>query len=296
MTSVSIPGAKSALGLRSAPTWVLLAGAAALGLPTMATLADGAWTQDTGAHGPIVLATSAWLLWRERALIKAEAKPGSLILALPLLFLSLAIYVFGRAYDFDTLEAGGLYAAGLSIAYAAIGVRLMARLWFPLFYLAFAVPPPRLWMDIATAPLKQFVSFASTGVLHGVGLPVAREGVTIFVAQYQLLVEDACSGMNSLIGLSAVSLLYVYLRRQSSVGYTALLIAFVLPIAVLVNVLRIMTLVLLTYFFGDGVAQGFLHMTTGMVLFGLALVLVFALDAALAGILARIPVRRRTPA
>jgi exosortase len=292
MSSVPLSRSKSALRWRNAPTWVLLAGALALGLPTLATLAEGAWTLETGAHGPIVLATSAWLLWREHKLIKAEAKPGSLILALPLLVLSLAIYVFGRAYDFDTLEAGGLYAAGLSIAYAAMGARLMARLWFPLCYLAFAVPPPRLWMDIATAPLKQFVSFASTGVLHGVGLPVAREGVTIFVAQYQLLVEDACSGMNSLIGLSAVSLLYVYLRRQSSVGYTALLIAFVLPIAVLVNVLRIMTLVLLTYFFGDGVAQGFLHMTTGMVLFGLALVLVFALDAALAWILAR----RRRPA
>jgi exosortase len=292
MSSSSVPlsGAKSALGLRNAPTWVLLAGAAALGLPTLATLAEGSWTQETGAHGPIVLATSAWLLWRQHALIRAEAKPGSLLLALPLLVLGLAVYVFGRAYDFDTLEAGGLYAAGLSIAYAAMGARLMARLWFPFFYLAFAVPPPRLWMDIATAPLKQFVSYASTGLLHSWGLPVAREGVTIFVAQYQLLVEDACSGMNSLIGLSAVSLLYVYLRRQSSVGYTALLVALVLPIAVLVNVVRIMTLILLTYFFGDGVAQGFLHMTTGMVLFALALLLVFALDGGLAWILSR---RRR---
>jgi exosortase len=292
MSSVPLSRSKSALHLRNAPTWVLLAGAVALGLPTLATLAEGAWTQATGAHGPIVLATSAWLLWREHKMIKAEAKPGSLFLALPLLVLSLAIYVFGRAYDFDTLEAGGLYAAGLSIAYAAMGARLMARLWFPLFYLAFAVPPPRLWMDILTAPLKQFVSYAATGLLHGWGLPVAREGVTIFVAQYQLLVEDACSGMNSLIGLSAVSLLYVYLRRQSSVAYTALLVAFVLPIAVIVNVIRIMTLILLTYFFGDGVAQGFLHMTTGMVLFALALLLVFALDAGLAWILAR----RRRPA
>jgi exosortase len=285
VVSASILRGKPAFRLQDAPTWVLIAGSAALGLPTMATLAGGAWTQESGAHGPIVLATSAWLLWREREVIRTDARPGNLILALPLLVLSLAVYVFGRAFDFDTLEAGGLYGAGLSAAYAAIGGRLMARLWFPFFYLAFAVPPPRLWMDIVTAPLKQFVSVASSGALHGMGLPVAREGVIIFVAQYQLLVEDACSGMNSLIGLSAISLLYVYLRRRSSVAYTALMVALVLPVAVAANVVRIMALILLTYFFGDGVAQGFLHVTTGMFLFAVALSLVFALDAGLARLL-----------
>ena len=49
-----------------------------------------------------------------------------------------------------------------------------------------------------------------------------REGVTIRVAQYQLLVEDACSGMNSLIGLTAISLFYIYLLRGSSIRYAGI--------------------------------------------------------------------------
>ena len=175
--------------------------------------------------------------------------------------------------------------------YSAVGLPGMKKAWFPLVYMMFVIPPPHVWLDKLTTPLKEFVSFAAANTLHAVGLPVSREGVTIYVAQYQLLVEDACSGLNSLIGLTAVSLLYVYLRRRSSPGYAAVLIAFVLPIAVLSNIVRIMMLILLTYFGGDDLAQGFLHMTTGLFLFALALLLVFALDEGLGWLAAR---RRKT--
>jgi exosortase/archaeosortase family protein len=93
-----------------------------------------------------------------------------------------------------------------------------------------------------------------------------------------LLVEDACSGMNSIVGLIAVSLLYIYLMRGSSWIYSLFLVSFVVPIAIFANIVRIMILILLTYFFGNDVAQGFLHFTAGMLLFATALIIVFALD------------------
>jgi exosortase len=154
----------------------------------------------------------------------------------------------------------------------------MIKHWFPFLYLAFVIPPPEYVLVHLTAPLKQFVSMVSTDWLAAFGLPVAREGVTIFVAQYQLLVEDACSGMNSIIGIIAVSLLYIYLTRGSSWRYSLLLTSFAVPIAIVANILRIMTLILLTYFYGDEVAQGFLHYTAGFFLFALSLLLVFSLD------------------
>jgi exosortase len=150
--------------------------------------------------------------------------------------------------------------------------------WFPFLYLAFLIPPPGYVLTHLTAPLKQFVSQVSTDWLSAFGLPVARQGVTIFVAQYQLLVEDACSGMNSIIGIIAITLLYIYLSRGSSWRYSLLLTALAVPIAIVANILRIMTLILLTYGFGDAVAQGFLHYTAGFFLFALALLLVFGLD------------------
>ena len=145
-------------------------------------------------------------------------------------------------------------------------------------------------LDSVTAPLKQFVSVAATNLLGAAGYPVSREGVILFVAQYELLVEDACSGMNSLFGLTAIGLFYVYLMRGASWLHSLLLTAFIIPIAIGANVLRIMTLVLITYYLGNEAAQGFLHGAAGIVLFLFALGLVFAVDQLLS-----LVVRSRKP-
>ncbi|MBS0360305.1 MAG: exosortase V, partial [Proteobacteria bacterium] len=246
-------------------------GFAALAIPTIIGLGQQVWNTELGAHGPIVLAVGAWLLVRGLTAAKSQFAPGSLALALVGLVVSLAFYVFGRAFDFMTFEAAGLYGAGVSLLYSRIGLRALTALWFPVGYLAFLIPPPHWAMDQVTAPLKQFVSSAAMNILSGVGIPVSHEGVTIYVGSYRLLVEDACSGMNSLIGLIAVSLLYIYLLRGSKARYAALLTATTIPIAILGNIIRIMALILMTYFGGDELAQGFLHETAGLFLFAIDL-------------------------
>ena len=276
------------LGFNARSAWLLVAGFALLAIPTGFTLAGETWSKEAGAQGPIVLATGGWLLWRQLPEMRRLAAPGSLWATLLVLCISLALYIAGRVFDYVTLEAGGLFGVGLAIANSKFGPRLILKNWFPFLYLAFAIPPPSVLVDSLTAPLKHFVSFVAVGGLSAAGLPVAREGVTIFVGQYQLLVEDACSGMNSLVGLTAISLLYIYLTRSASWAYSLLLTAFVIPIAIVANVLRIVFLVLLTYFFGDAVAQGFLHFAAGLFLFATALVLVFALDRFLGAAWSRI--------
>lgn len=280
--SVSTARTKLPFALDDLPLFI---GLGALAIPTLIALGKQVWSTEAGAHGPIVLAVGAWLLVRELAAAKPLVRAGSLPLTLAGLVVSLAFYVFGRAFDFISLEVAGLYGAAVSALYSRIGVRALVHLWFPVGYLAFLIPPPGWFIDQFTAPLKQFVSWASMTTLSAAGIPVAREGVTIYVAAYRLLVEDACSGLNSLVGLVAVSLLYIYLLRGAHLRYAALLVAATIPIAVLGNILRIMTLILLTYFFGDEVAQGFLHQAAGLFLFAVDLLLVFALDRLLWGIL-----------
>lgn len=266
-------------------TWLrylpLLLGAVALGVPTAIRLGEQVWSKEWGAHGPIVIVTGAWLMWRKLPELRAMASPGNPWVIAAGLIVSLPIYVFGRAYDFISLEVAGLYGVGVITLYAHVGWRALLTTWFPLLYLAFVIPPPGWLMDQMTAPLKLFVSYVTTGGLQLVGIPVFREGVTLMIAQYQLLVEDACSGMNSLTGLIAISLFYIYLLRNASWRYSLLLVCLVVPIAVLANIIRVVTLVLLTYFFGDAVAQGFLHMAAGLLLFTSALLLVFLIDGLL---------------
>jgi exosortase len=262
--------------------WPLAIGFATVAVPAVADLARVPWAQEFGAYGPIVLVTGLWLLWRNQSAIRAGAEPGATWLTLCLLAPSLAGFAVGKALDFVSLEAAGVFGAGLAIFYAKFGAKMVIRQWFPLLYLAFVVPPPPSLLADVTAPLKDFVSMVSTGILGAVGLPVARQGVTIFVAQYQLLVEDACSGMNSIVGLLAVGLLYVYLVRGANWVYMLLISALTLPIAIFANIVRIMVLILLTYYAGNDVAQGYLHFTAGIMLFAIAIVCVFSIDRVLA--------------
>jgi exosortase len=267
--------------------WPAILGFAALAVPTINTLAGQAWNRESGAHGPIVLVTGLWLLARQLTAARGIARQGALWLSALGLIVGLATYLFGRTFDFISLETFGLFAVGLAMLHSVFGVAALLKNWFPLFYLGFAIPPPGWLIDRITAPLKQFVSEAAMRSLSSIGIPVSREGVTIYVSKYQLLMEDACSGMNSLVGLTAISLLYIYLLRGSSVRYSLLMTAFVIPIAILGNILRVMILILLTYFFGDEVAQGFLHYTAGFLLFALDLILVFAVDSVLVRVVPR---------
>jgi exosortase len=260
--------------------WAPLAALLIVGIPTIVRLGEQVWTKEFGAHGPIVLATGVWLLWRRIPALVEEGRPGHFALTLLAALVSLPIYIFGRAYDLISLEAAGVYGFGLALMHQRFGVVAMLRSWFPIFYLALLLPMPGWFLDEFTAPLKLFVSKVATGIVEPFGIPIVREGVTMTVGPYQLLVEDACSGLNSLVGLIAITLFYIYLLRNASWRYSLFLVCMIIPVAIMANAIRIVILILLTYFFGDAVGQGFLHVTAGLFLFALSLALMFAIDNA----------------
>lgn len=260
------------------PLWVLLLGIILMLVPTLLALAEQSWSREEGVHGPIVIATGAWLIWRRRAELAALAQPGrSLMLGVGLVP-ALAIYMFGRAFDFLSLEAVGLLLTLLTVAYGFYGLRVLQLLWFPILYLGFLVPMPGWAVDTVTAPLKEFVSFSAEKLLSAAGIEIVRQGVVLWVDQYQLLVKDACAGLNSLFSLTAISLFYIYLRHNASWRYALFLLLWVVPVAILANIVRVILLVLITHGWGEAAAQGFLHNTAGMLMFVVALLGIIALD------------------
>lgn len=265
--------------LPSASLVLLAVAALIVAGPTIYRLGVQVWSKEIGAHGPIVFATGAWLVWRQIPSMLAEGVRGNALLTVVGAAASLAIYVFGRAYDLISLEAAGLYGFAMAITYDRFGLRSILKNWFPFFYLGLLLPMPGWLLDEVTAPLKLLVSSLSAGVVLPFGIPLEQQGVTMTVGPYELLVEDACSGMNSLVGLIAITLFYIYLLRNAGWRYSAFLVALIIPVAVAANVIRIVTLILLTYFFGDAVGQGFLHVTAGLFLFMVSLVLMFAIDS-----------------
>ena len=246
------------------------------------------WSQEQGAHGPIVLATGIWLIARQWREIQRLAKPGSLKVTLAILIPSLVFYVLSVITGIIEVEGFAMYGALLGVLYSVAGGAVMRLLWFPLFYLAFVFPPPDQAVAIITQPLKIAISEAAVELLYFLGYPIARAGVTIHIAQYQLLVAMACAGLNSMISLTAIGLFYVYIRHNANWRYAALLTLAILPAAIFANFIRVVLLILITYHFGDAAAQGFFHNFAGVTMFVFSVLAIFAVDALASPLRARL--------
>lgn len=267
--------------------WPVLLGALALAIPTMAGIARLSWSTEQGAHGPIVLATGLWLIWRRLEEVRPVVRRGSLAIAGLLLLPPLALYALARITDIIELEGIAMYGAFLAVLYAYAGAAAMRLLWFPLLYLIFVFPPPDTLVAAITQPLKIGISTIVVRLLDAFGLPISHHGVIITVAQYDVLVAAACAGLNSIISLSAIGLFYIYMRYNANWRYALCLMLAIVPVAIFTNFIRVLALILITYFLGDAVAQGFLHNFAGIVMFVVALLGIMVID-----VLAS-PLRRR---
>ena len=251
-------------------------------VPTFYDLATTLWQRDDFAHGPIILAVVVWLVWDNRQILltpPARTAPGSGFLVL---VFGLLLYVLGRSQDIAILEVGSLAPVLAGVLLAMRGWPGLKGMWFMLIFIAYLVPLPGFLVDAVTLPLKQSVSALATDALYAAGYPIGQEGVILVVGQYELLVADACSGLNSMFSLSAVGLLYLYLTRRKSWLHNGLILASLVPIAFLANTVRVIILVLVTYHFGDAAGQGFVHGFSGLVLFVVALITILLFDAILA--------------
>lgn len=265
-------------------------GIAAITVPTLIGLMTRGWNTEAAGHAPIVFGTAIWLFALHAARAKAAAVPGSAVLTTLLLGASLLMYLAATITGLTEVQALATYFVLVSLLYGVGGGPMLAVLWFPVLYSLFLVPIPDTIIDIGTQPVKIGISNAVVGLLSMLGYPVASSGVSIFIGQFELLIAAACAGLNSLISLTAIGSFYVYLRHNASWRYTAVLLVAIFPIAVFANFIRVLFLVLLTYYGGEAMAQGFLHESAGLFMFVIAVGAIFLVDAGLS----RLTRRRRT--
>lgn len=268
----------------SSPKWLtlanfaLLVGMLSLVAPTLFQVARDTWTSEQGGHGPLVLATGLWAVWREIKTRKPNLQPGRMAVGLPPLCAALIVFILARVTGILEVEAFAVYGALICGAYLLWGPALLRAIWFPLVYLAFTLPPPDTLVAAITQPIKVAISSWAVSLLYALGYPIANAGVTIQIGQYELLVAAACAGLNSIITLTALCLFYVYLRHRSNFGAFLVIAVAALPIAIISNFVRVIALVLITYHFGDAAAQGFLHDFAGLFMFAIALLAIFGID------------------
>lgn len=247
-------------------------------VPAFVGLARTIWATDEQGHGPIILALSlALLVLRRQAIVAAATAPRPLAGWL-LLGLALLLFVAGGAQDIIMFQIGSQIPLLAALLLLFGGWGALRAAWFPLFFLLFMVPLPEALVAAVTGPLKAAVSAVASQLLYAAGYPVGRSGVVLTVGQYQLLVADACAGLNSIFTLEALGLLYMNLMRYTSAARNITLAVLLVPVAFVANIVRVMILVLVTYHLGDAAGQGFVHDFAGVVLFVVALSFMLVLD------------------
>jgi len=272
-------------GLQGLASWLLpallAAGALALYLPVWIDFAQGPWRRDENAHALIIMAIALGAagarLFAEEFDLKRNA--GELAAGFLLLATGLVLVTVGGVTETVLFQSASQMFVASGAAVALLGWRGARRLWFPLLLTLYLIIWPGWALDALTAPLKAIVSEIVSNGLYAAGLPVAHAGAVISAGPYQLLVADACSGLNSLVALTAVGAVYLYAVKHQDWRVNAVVLATLVPIAIAANILRVTALVLITYFLGYDAGQGFLHEGAGLLMFAAALALVLLIDA-----------------
>src|SRR5205085_12013344 len=140
-----------------------------------------------------------WLVWQSRDRLRTTPIAPERVFGWAILLVGLVLMYLAR------IQQGVLFAEVFSFILVVVGSVLLPAGWpvlrvlaFPIGFLLFAIPMPDWIIDSATIPLKVFISDVVARVLYALDFPVAQNGVMIMIGTYQLLVKDACSGMNSI--------------------------------------------------------------------------------------------------
>jgi exosortase len=241
------------------------------------------WMHDANyAHGILVPPVVAWLLWRRRQELRAlDPRPshaGALMVAA-----SLCVFLVGQAAIEFFVTRLSLLGVLAGIIVQLAGWRHLRLCLFPLCLVALAIPLPALLFNQIAFPMQLLASRFGEAALDLFNVPAIREGNVIRLDRATLEVAEACSGIRSLISLGSLALVYGYVGRQTPWARGVVAVS-VLPIVIVANGLRVAVAGALAHAYGAQAAAGFLHSFSGWLFFGVAVLMLAAVERGAAAI------------
>jgi exosortase len=241
--------------------------------PTLRWLFDR-WTISVwhNAHGLFVLPLVAWLVYQElrsHRTLPVEASAWGFALLVP----ALALSALDAGMHTELLSAIAFILALPALSLLFLGVARTKVILFPLCFSVFALPIPLGLTETAHLQLRHVAVAACSYVLPWLGITVLAEGTTLHTIRGSLLVADACSGFSTLYAAFAVACLTAY--SAASPWRRVVVLAAAAPVAIASNILRVVLLVALVAWRGQGVLETPLHPLSGLMTFALALPIIF---------------------
>jgi exosortase len=227
------------------------------------------WLSDPYMNAGLAIPPIAvGLVWWKRAPIRASAARGhasGLVLALgALVLLVVSERLFART---PSAIAAGLLVSGLVAFFW--GWPVVRQVVFPISLVTISLTiQPTLLSGLGFA-LQGVTAVGSATVAHILGLPVILDGLLLRAPTYTFIVSEACSGMNSLIALLLMAIVWTSIARGGNVARGMVMVA-VLPLVVISNTTRVSMVLLVADRLGQDAALGFFHGASSLVLFGLA--------------------------
>jgi len=230
---------------------------------------------------------SAMVVSRRVPELKGTTVKGCALLGLPLILVSALLNLFGIVLLHPMPSQVGAVVFLNGLVLFAWGKRVYRGLAFALLYLFLAVPLPRTVLVAMTGSLKIVGAAVAGGVLSFLGLPILREGAILKFPSFTLVVADECSGLQSLITLSAASLPVAYLM-EGRLWKKLLIVVLSVPLGLAANVLRLCATAFLGQQIGQSVTHGWPHTLIGVIVVLAAFFLMYGLSSAIS--------RRKAPA
>ena len=244
--------------------------------PVFLILASKWAESEEYSHAFLTLPIILYMFYQNRQ--RVQETPATFTpLGLVTLLLASALYYFSLLTEVHTVIALAMYLTVLGTVVFLFGIRSLWVLFTPLLLLLMLIPfPDQLYIQL-TFPLQLKVSQMSEAIISLFGIPVHRAGNVLTIPQKSFEVVEACSGLRSVITLLTLSVVmgYFLLVRTTS---KLLLVAASIPVAIFVNLIRVVTIVLLFHSFGLDLYEGTLHTVTGLLIFLIALVTLFLLQ------------------
>ncbi len=230
------------------------------------TLMRDWWSDPDAGHGLLLGPVALYLAWKSG--IREDAE-GQKRLGLAILVgAALLRYLSSLAAELFTMRASMMMAFVGLVVYAW-GMRQVIRWWLPFTLLALSVPLPSVVLGSLALPLQFKATQMGAAMLEWRQVPLRLSGNVLQLPNRTLFVTEACSGLRSLTALLSLGVLIsgIWLRTPP---LRFLLILLAIPIAVLLNGVRVFLTGFLVYFVDPRLGDGFMHMTEGWVMFVIA--------------------------
>jgi len=223
------------------------------------------------SHGLLVPIISGYILWNMRGELASMEKKQSQN-GLYIFMGGILIQVISAMWTIKFLSGISLLITIAGVIMYLYGWDFMKKIWFPFLFLILMIPVP--FVDMIAAPAQAISVIATSGLANLIGIQTLREGLVLKTSAGLFEVAIECSGINSLISLFTIGILFSFMLEGSNF-MKATIVLSAIPLAMAGNIIRITSVLAVAGKYGQDAAMNYFHDLSSLLLFSIALVGLF---------------------